>query len=241
MRASRRLALFSANENYEYFDFIHLTVRSSIRSNSAFPRLITPVSNTDVLIQSSMMLDGKTSGEEQQMILSKSGGSRDLIGAGIRSTKWGGSILLGWASGIDIETGGYWINSFDQVHTFEARFSLNNLGSDNYYSLSSHTMSATISGTQTDEHAEPWCLFGATDSVASSASSNLAGITANAYIGETKFFNYAGTTLLADLVPCIQMPLKRIGMFDKVSNTFCPAEFSDGRDIGTYFELVNAE
>lgn len=240
MRASRRLALFSANENYEYFDFIHLTVRSNIRSNSAFPRLITPVSNTDVLIQSSMMLDGKTSGEEQQMILSKSGGNNDLYGAAIRSSKWGGVPVLGWSSGIDIETGGYWINSFDRVHTFEARFSLNNLGSNNYLNLSNHQINVSISGTQTDEHAEHWCLFGATDGVMHYAS-NLAGVTANAYIGETKFFNYAGTTLLADLVPCIQMPLKRIGMFDKVSNTFCPAEFSDGRDIGTYFELVNAE
>ena len=239
MRASRRMALLSANENYEYFDFIHLTVRSSITSNSAFPRLITPVTDTDVIIRSTVMLDGRYTDSKDALLFSKSGGHFDWIGSCIKPSRYGGNLKLYTSSDVDDEIGvAGWIQTFAQEYQIEARFSLNNLSSDNYVKIGTHQVSNSITGTYTDELEEPWSLFGQTDGIVGSSSTL---VTSNAYIGETKIYDYTDTDLLADLVPCIQMPLKRIGMFDKVSNTFCPAEFSDGRDIGTYFELVNAE
>jgi hypothetical protein len=231
------MALFSANENYDYYDFIHLKFRSPIVRNSAFPRLITPITETDVIIRTTVMLDGRFDDSGFPLLMSKSGGTYYWIGCCIRPSRYGGTLVLYTSSDVDDEGVSGWIQTFAQEYQFEARFSLNDEGSDNYVQVGTHQITNTITGTQTDELEEPWSLFGQTDGLIGSSSLK----TGNAYIGETFFYDYTDTDLLADLVPCIQMPLKRIGMFDKVSNTFCPAEYSDGRDIGTDFELVNAE
>ena len=132
MRASRRMALLSANENYEYYDYIHLTVRSSIARNSAFPRLITPVTDTDVIIRSTVMLDGRYTDSSSALLFSKSGGHYDWIGSCIKPSKFGGNLKLYTSSDVDDEIGvAGWIQTFAQEYQIEMRVSLNNLSSDN--------------------------------------------------------------------------------------------------------------
>jgi len=223
------MTLFQSGQKVTYYDYVGVYSTSSGQSQAYSIGLKTPVTEKDVLIQTKWMPICATASRDTNYMIARrfywSSGTAYLYGAGIRPVAYSGSnnrgvLLIQTTYSVDIETGvAAWARDSEWLDA-EIKMSLNPVNStNNYIKVGSHQVSNAASNSATDS-GEEWFLFALNGQSGYWNDRSTDDPLGAGLLQRTKFYDFTGTNLLADLLPCVRNNI--VGMIDDVSGRFCP-------------------
>jgi len=223
------MTLFQSGQKVTYYDYVGVYSTSSGQSQAYSIGLKTPVTEKDVLIQTKWMPICATANRGTYYLIARrpylSSGMANLYGAGITPYAYSGSnnrgiLAIQTTGSSDIEFGvSAWARDDEWLDT-EIKMSLNPVNAtNNYIKVSSHQVSLAASSSAVDS-GEAWFLFALNGQSAYWNDRSTDSPLGAGLLQRTKFYDFTGTNLLADLLPCVRNNI--VGMIDDVSGRFCP-------------------